>query len=185
MATLRVDVQTVGIERLAKAFAEAGKKAPAAMRAAIRHTGLKARTQMRRAMVDQTGLKARTINRALRSAMSGDSFAIRSRGGDISLKFFQPKETRAGVRHSSPMLGNPLAGAFTKGGRFPRRVKAAGLNGHVYKRAGSKRTPLAFQDSGVVIPREMVEGSSRAAFFKTVERELPARLAHELVRILG
>jgi len=188
MATLRVDVQTVGIERLANVLAAAGPKAPVAIRRALAHTGDKARTQVKRALVAQTGLKAKVIAKAIKVTRPNRDalrYVIRSRGGDISLKFFSPRETRKGVSHKSRHAPSPLAGSFTKGGRFPRRIAAKGLNGHVYRRTGKGRGPLALQDSGVIIPAEMVEGASRAAFFSTVERELPARLAHELYRILG
>jgi hypothetical protein len=72
-----------------------------------------------------------------------------------------------------------------KGGRFPKRVVLRSGGGNVFKRTGSGRTPIAVQRSGLFIPTEMVTGSSEAAFYSTIESQLPARIAHELYRVLG
>ena len=52
------------------------------------------------------------------------------------------------------------------------------------KRTGAGRATKGVK-SGLFLPTEMVSGSSEAAFYSTVESDLPARLAHELFRILG
>ena len=53
-----------------------------------------------------------------------------------------------------------------------------------FKRTGAGRATKGVK-SGLFIPTEMVSGSSEAAFYLTVESDLPDRLAHELFRILG
>jgi hypothetical protein len=191
-----VTVKTEGLDRLANMLAAAGPKARDAIRRALNHSGMKARTQMIRALTAQTGLKRAVIVRALkvsRAVHGGDmaspgsgglTFAIRSAGGNIRLKFFGARETRAGVSAAPRGQRRTYPGAFIKGGRFPRRVPLK-LGGNVFRRIGPGRRPIAQIRSGVFIPEEMVEGASRDAFLGTVESSLPARLSHELLRILG
>lgn len=191
-----VTIDTKGFDRLHNMLAAAGPKARDAIRRALNHTGAKAKTQMIRALTAQTGLKRGVIVRALkvsRAVHGGDmsspgsgglAFAIRSAGGNIRLKFFGARETRKGVTAAPRGQRQLYAGAFIKGGRFPRRVTLK-FGGNVYRRAGGSRLPIQQIRSGVFIPEEMVEGASRDAFLGTVESSLPARLSHELLRILG
>ena len=53
------------------------------------------------------------------------------------------------------------------------------------QRVGKARKPLRSVRSGLFIPEEMVKGQSEAAFYSTIDRELPGRIAHELYRVLG
>lgn len=174
---------------------------------AVNHTGGKAKTQVIRALSKQTGLKRGVIVSAIRvgkargaSAGNGDLFKegqgslvyeMSAKGGDISLKYFSPRETRKGVTAAPFGKRTLIAKSFIKGGRFPARqfnVPTKGqskLNGHVYLRAGSARIPIVFQDSGVIIPAEMIKGATADAFRSTVEAELPKRAMHELSRLAG
>lgn len=182
---ISINVDLSGIARLGNLLRAAGKDAPLAMVRAINHTGDKARTAMRRVLVKQTGLKAGTINRAVKStrAFGGGAYVIRSQGGNVRLMFFKARETRKGVTAAPWGQRRLYAGTFQKGGRFPNRV---GLNmgGAVLQRVGKGRTPVKTVKSGLFIPEEMVTGESEAAFYRVVETELPARLAHELFRVL-
>jgi hypothetical protein len=184
---LQIRIDTVDISRLGNQIAAAGKRAPVAIARALNHTGAKARTAMIRSLTAQTGLKRKTIVKALKTrkaAQRGDlSYTIWSRGGDISLKYFSPREARGGVsakpfgkRTSFPM-------AFLKGGRKPNRVPL-NMGGHVFRRTSASRTPIELVDSGVVIPQEMVTGATEAAFYDVAQSELANRLGHELLRIL-
>lgn len=182
-----------------------------ALQRAVNHTGDKARTQVIKALVKQTGLSYGTIKKAVRTGNAwgagGDASTFRegrgsliymlsSKGGDISLKYFKARETRAGVTAAPFGKRTLFPDTFMKGGRFPgSRVEAVGLNGHVYGREGAKvprsrgrykgkmRQPLTFQDSGVVIPAEMLRGATADAFTSTVESELPKRVMHEISRL--
>lgn len=168
-----------------------------ALQRAVNHTGGKARTQVVRALTAQTGLKRKVIVKAIRvkkaylgsanGASDGGSleYVMSARGGDISLKFFAARETRRGVTAAPFGQRKLFAKTFIKGGRFPNRVTAKGLHGHVYLRTGKGRGPLELQDSGVVIPAEMIKGASAEAFTKTVEAELPKRAMHEINRLSG
>lgn len=193
---IEVRIGAEDFARLGNMLAAAGPKARHAQRRAINRAGDMARTQMIRALTAQTGLKRAVIVRALRVSRAvhggaldgvgsgGLSYAIRSRGGDVSLKFFGARETRKGVSAAPFGKRRVFASTFIKGGRFPNRV-ALKMGGQVMARVGGARLPIQAQDSGVIIPEQMVEGATRAAFFSTVERVLPDRLAHELARILG
>ena len=191
-----VTVDAAQFVRLSNMLGAAGDGARHAIRRALNHTGDKARTQMVRALTTQTGLKRQVIVRALhatRAAHGGPldglgsgalSYAINSKGGDVKLQHFNARETKAGVSAAPHGKRQVFGGTFIKGGRFPNRKKAAGLWGHVWERAGKSRTPLSLVKSGVIIPQEMVEGQTRAAFFAVVDRDLMARLEHELLRVL-
>lgn len=190
-----------GFRRFTKAVRSLGpeKMHPAASRA-INRTGDMARTEVRRALIRQTGLKPSTIMRAVhtsRSVPSTLTYVMRAKGGDISLKYFGARETRSGVSAAPFGKRQVFEGTFIKGGRFPNRVVATGLNGHVFARtgafkvmdrgnyAGKRRETVELQDSGVIIPDEMITGETRQAFHSTVGRVLPQRIAHEIRRLTG
>lgn len=189
MATAHIEVDTSQLEiNLAQVFAKAGPAAPGAIRRAINRTGDMATTQMVRALTSQTGLKRAVIVRALHKLKAGLgslSYTIRSRGGNVSLKYFKARETGKGVS-AAPWGGRRVyAGSFIKGGLFPNRVAIPRLNGQVFMRTGSARMPIVKVKSGLFIPTEMVKGATASAFLSTVSAVLPARLAHELDRLLG
>jgi hypothetical protein len=182
-----VSLDATDLTRVGNLMAAAGKNAPGAIRRAINHTGDKARTQVIRALTGQTGLKRKTIVRAVkvtRASAGGMAYVLTTRGGNVALKFFGARETRAGVSAAPWNARQVFAGAFIRGGRFPARVPLK-LGGQVFKRAGSGRLPIAWQKSGLFIPKEMVEGQTRSAFMGVVVRDLPARAAHELLRTIG
>lgn|GEM_PF-409418 len=166
---------------------------------AVNHTGDKARTKVIRALAKQTGLPYGLIKRAVRTGRAWGAgadaetftegrgsltYTLSSKGGDISLKYFKARETRAGVTAAPFGVRKLFAGTFMKGGRFPKRVTAKPLNGHVYNRAGKSRAPLEFNDSGVIIPAEMLKGETARAFLDVVETDLPPRVIHEIERLV-
>jgi len=184
-SNVRVDAKALA--DLGNRFAALAKDQPDAMRRAINHTGDKARTAMRAALVPQTGLKRKTINKAVtstRAALHGSTgYTIKAKGGDIRLKFFSARETRAGVTAAPWSKRRLYPKTFTKGGHFPNRV-ALRMNGAVVVRAGKARYPLKTVKSGLFIAEELVSGDSLKVFHATVERDLPARLEHEVLRKL-
>ncbi len=201
--SLRIRWQDVsGLKRLENALGRLdGPVKHLGLQRAVNHTGAKALTQVSRTLARQTGLKYETIKNALKVKNASGAFMsrstseilisggaslvyeINSRGGDISLKYFKARETRAGVTAAPFGKRQVFGGTFMKGGRFPNRVAAKGLNGHVYRRTGSARGPLEFINSGVVIPAEMVSGASAKAFRDVVEGDLPKRVMHEIQRL--
>lgn len=188
MSMFRLRWQDIsGLERVGNAMAKlSGDDKDKALRRAVNHTGDKAKTVVIRELAGQTGLKQKIIRKAVkvwRANYSSLEYVMTTRGGDISLKFFGARETRRGVTAAPFGKRDLYEGAFMKGGRFPNRVTAKGLNGHVYTRTGSGRGPLQFVDSGVIIPAEMVRGATASAFTSLVERDLPPRVMHEIMRI--
>lgn len=187
-----------GLRRLENAMARLdGPQKHMVLQRAVNHTGDKARTQVTRVLARQTGLPYGVIRKALKvnkagggSILNGEigirtdatlSYVITARGGDISLKYFKARETRAGVTAAPHGQRQLFAGTFIKGGRFPNRVTAKGMNGHVYTPLGNKwRGPVELKNSGVIIPAEMVSGASAEAFTSIVEAELPKRVMHEI-----
>lgn len=179
-----IKLDTTAFGRVGDRFIGASKQGPLAVRRALKHTGDKARTAMRKALPAQTGLKAGTINRAVKGQMRGDRYVIESRGGNVRLKYFGARETRKGVSAAPWGHRQVFANTFMRGGHFPNRVKL-NMGGHVYRRSGSGRTPIEGGRSGLFIPKEMITGSSERAFYATAERDLGPRVVHELLRILG
>lgn len=189
MTGLIVQVDAEQLARMGNIIGAIGKEAPAAIARAVNRTGDMARTQMIRTLTDQTGLKRKVIVKALRvTRASGKGtleYRIDSAGGNVSLKYFGARETRAGVSAAPWGARRVFAGTFIKGGRFPNRVPIGRLNGQVFARAGGGRFPIVKQRSGLFIPEEMVKGATAEAFRSTAERVLPDRLAHELARAMG
>ncbi|WP_316216612.1 hypothetical protein [Bradyrhizobium sp. SZCCHNR3003] len=184
MAFSQLEIDASQIEAMAKIFEEAKAKAPKAISRAISRTGAMTKTQVVRALTAQTGLKRPVIVRAVKAKPGAMSYALHSRGGDVSLKYFGARETRRGVSAAPWNHRQVFAGAFIKGGRFPNRV-ALGFGGQVMARAGKSRLPIGKRKSGLFIPKEMISGATAAAFLRTVNTVLPARLQHELQAILG
>lgn len=157
--------------------------AKTAMRRASMHTGAKARTQVARALVAQTGLKYGTMRRAVKLHPSdGLGFTLETRGGNVALKYFSPREAGGGVSAKPWNRRAIRGGAFIKSGwRGKRRLV---LGGHVFKRVGGSRLPISRQKSGLFIPIEMLQGAAVDAFNTVVQRDMLPRLAHEIGRML-
>ncbi len=189
---LVVTLDAAALARLGNQIAAAGAQAKPALARAINHTGDKAKTQMTRALVPQTGLKRRTIVKALRvdkAGKGGLTYTIRSKGGNIRLKYFAPRETAQGVSAAPWNKRGIYPHTFLKAGWWPRRVVKPNWNGQVFERLTSKTNSgldrFEVKKSGLYLPDEMVQGASRTAFEAAVARDLPDRLAHELGRVLG
>lgn len=187
MTVLQVRWQDVrGLHRFDNGIKALGKDGRKVMQRALARSGDMARTQVYRALTKQTGLKRQVIVKAIkvtRPSFVELSYTMRARGGDISLKYFSPRETRKGVSAAPFGKRQVFAGTFMKGGRFPNR-KGMVFNGHVVHRTGADRFPVEVQKSGVIIPNEMVEGATAEAFQRVVRENLPRRVEHELGRLL-
>ena len=115
------------------------------------------------------------------------TYTLTTHGGDISLKFFSPKETRAGVSAAPRGRRQLFAGAFAKGGHFPKR-KGPVMGGHVFSNVSPNhawRGKAQLQNSGFYIPDEMLQGATAAAFDKVMGDELEKRVSHEIGFLLG
>jgi len=176
-----------GLKRFDNGIKAVGDDGRKVMQRAVARVGDMARTQVYRALTKQTGLKRKVVVRALkvtRPSWTDPSYTIMARGGNISLKYFAPRETRKGVSAAPFGKRKVFAHTFMKGGLFPNR-SAVVFGGQVMMRTGSGRFPVEKQKSGVYIPSEMVSGATAKAFTSTVREKLPQRVEHELGRLLA
>lgn len=184
------EVDVKGLQRFENMLGALGTDGPKAANRAINRTGDMARTQVVRALAKQTGLPQKTVRKAIRvkrSSWDNLNYTMTAGGGDIALRFFKIRETLKGV---SADLGTArgrvlFEGAFFRGGRFPSRVDLDVGGSNVFERRGDARLPIDRVRSGIFIGAEMVDGESAEAFEKSVERNLPVRLDHEIGRLLG
>jgi hypothetical protein len=187
MANISVTVRGDGIQKLEDAIKALGeKKARKAYRMAVNDAGAKTKTATGRALSKQTGLKIGVTRRALRPMRASDgnlSYKLEGQGGDISLKFFGPKETDDGVSASPFGKRQVFVGSFLSGGRWPGGRKGLIAGGHAFFRSGAARMPIANVQSGVVIPAEMVKGATADTFSKIGLAELRTRVDHHVRRM--
>lgn len=153
------------------------EKARIAYRRAINHTGRKTFTAVKRALSKQVGVsQAQVIKRgALRKKMASNSsleFSIHANGEYMPLRDFSPTQLKRGVK-ASPWGQRRL---------FESTFIVKSLGGHVWKRTSKRRLPIE-KLYGPSIPKEMIEGISRQAFFDTIRRGLPPRVEHEIKRL--
>jgi len=166
-------------------------KAQLALYRAGKHTMGKARTRVVRALTKQTGLPRRTIDRAVKEitpAASGLTFILQTRGGNVSLKYFKARETRAGVSAAPWGKRSIYPSTFMKAGWWPKRVDKPNWNGQVFERsAGQTRNGMdRFNKvrSGLFIPEELVKGETAAAWKALIQTDLLPRIEHEIGRLL-
>ena len=123
-----------------------------------------------------------------RASWGNLTYKLTSRGGDISLKYYKPRETKGGVSAKLPTGQIFIGGAFLKSGARPRRY-AKSLQGHVYLNAsgggGAWGQPITKQKSGIYIPDEMVSGATRVAFERGVAANLPADIGRQIYALLS
>lgn len=167
---------------------------------AVKHTGDKALTQVRRAVAKQTGAKYGAVKAAVVSkATYGEArYVIFASGGYIPLKEFGAKSRMVMLGNVARKRSRPYqvvtAAPWNQRRQFPGMFIVPS-NGHVFIRAGARRVmtkgthkgqtrqPIT-KRWGPAIPNEMIQGESRATFYASVEENLIARIAHELGREL-
>lgn len=185
MSSLTVKVDASQLDRLANRLQ--GMNAPLIIGRAINHTGDKAKTAVIRALTAQTGLKRKVIAKAVKVKRAsytrdggGNGYIMTTRGGDISLKYFDARETSTGV--SAAPMGRRIEfkSNFILGGRPGRRVPIKKLGGHVFKREGKGRLRIIRQVSDVAIPDQMLKGATKEAFERIATQDLSARIEHEI-----
>lgn len=123
------------------------------------------------------------IKRKLASVKPGNGpieGIVWSTGKPISLKYFQPRQLSYGVRAKVQGQWRQYPHAFM--GPRPG-VIAAKLHGNVFVRTSSSRFPIEML-FGPAVPEELVRGESVRVFQQTVALMLPARIEHEIGRLL-
>lgn len=162
-----------------------GRARPAFARAVNRVTTM-ARTRVIRAIVQQSSIPRSIVVRSIRTkkaAHQGGSVIegiIFARGAPLSLKHFKPRQLSYGVR--AKVWGEWRQYPTTFMGPRPG-VIAPRLGGHVFQRTSSSRLPIEMI-FGPSVPQEMVKDESARAFEQVVASHLPARISHELARLL-
>jgi len=156
------------IKVFGKRLKELERRYPVVLPRIVNQVGNRAKTQVIRNLTQQTGLPRATIVKAVgdpTTARPGRlSYEMKTRGGNIRLKYLAPRETRMGV--VAKPWGKPTLyfGTFMKGGRFPNRKIVAKFDGHVYRRLNASGSKITQARSGMFIPVEMTTGRTRAAF---------------------
>ncbi|MGF9694715.1 hypothetical protein AAIH46_17985 [Rhizobium sp. 0TCS1.26] len=170
------------------------QKFPLVLPRIVNQVGDRAKTQVVRGLTVQTGLPRKTIVAAVGDPMKASfgrlSYEIKTRGGNIRLKYLNPKETEAGVVAKPFGKATLYPGAFIRGGWWPDRVDVEKFGGHVMVRVG--RTPgvkggsrhYTFARSGVFIPVEMTRGATLGAFNKISGPLLRQRVDAALAKLV-
>lgn len=186
-----------GVQRFQNAVAALGdNRLVRAEVRALNHIGNKAFTEVKRALVKQTGIQYGKVDRAVSRRLAfagvagvGDGavgrtleYSLEGKGGELSLKYFRPRETKSGVSAAPWNERKVFPGTFLKGGRFPDRVAISSMGGHVFSRTGAGRLPVE-RKWGPAIGKEIVKDQALAAF-QSKASEFPARLEHEVRRLL-
>lgn len=134
----------------------------------VNQVGDRSKTQVIRALTKQTGLPRKTIVKAVgdpgRARPGKLSYDMVTRGGNIRLKYLGAHETEGGVVAKPFGKTTLYPGAFMNGGRFPDRKTVAEFDGHAFYRLNRSGSKIAFARSGVIIPVEMTQGATMAAF---------------------
>lgn len=163
----------------------AGRKA---MARAVNRTTNTVQGRVIRAVAKQSSIPVKIVRRAIKKRLAshkgsgplqGEVFAT---GSPLSLKYFNARQFSWGVRAKIRGKTERFPGMFIFGGTF--RSGKAVANGHVFQRTTANSKPIEKQ-VGPSIPEEMVRDESLRQFETTVQSMLPARIAHELGRILN
>jgi hypothetical protein len=153
----------------------------------VNQVGNRAKTQVIRNLTKQTGLPRKTIVKAVGVNPANTrslSYEMKTRGGNIRLKYLNPRETRAGVTAAPWGKRQLYPGTFMKGGAFPNRKTVARFDGHVYRRLNTSGTRITQVRSGMFIPTEMTSGATAAAFERIANPLLVERVEKALTKLL-
>jgi hypothetical protein len=177
------------VQRFGKQLVELNTRFPKVLPRIVNQVGDRAKTQVIRNLTRQTGLPRRTIVKAVgdphRAYASRLSYEMVTRGGNIRLKYLQPKETRPGVTAIPWGQRTLFPGTFMMGGRFPNRKVVAKFDGHVYRRLNTSGTRITQARSGMFIPTEMTTGATKAAFERIAGPLLQQRVEAAIHKLLG
>ena len=176
------------IKRYGKQLDALNTKFPKVLPRIVNQVGDRSKTQVIRNLTKQTGLPRKTIVKAVgdptRAHGRSLAYTMTTRGGNIRLKYLAPRETRAGVSATPWGKRQLFAGTFMRGGKFPNRVDAPALGGHVWRRLNKSGTHITQARSGMFIPVEMTSGATAAAFQRIAGPLLKERVDAAIVKLL-
>lgn len=161
------------------------RQAHAALARAVNRTTVTVHGRVVRAIRKQsdipTAIIRRQVKRKLASVKGGVlEGVVFATGSPISLKHFRARQFAFGVKAKWGGRWREYQSAFM--GPSPG-VVAPRLGGHVFVRTSSARFPIEML-FGPSVPEELVAGESARIFEETVATMLPARVVHELGRLL-
>lgn len=167
------------IDRLNKEF-------PKVIPQEINKVGNRAKTVVIRNLTKQTGLSRKVIVAAVgnpNQAKPGKlSYEMKTKGGNIRLKYLNPKESGSGVIAKPFGVKTMYPGAFIMGGAVGGRKVVEKFKGHVMVRTKGRFYTNA--RSGVFIPVEMTRGATLAAFEKVAGPLLQQRVEKVIAKLL-
>ncbi len=185
---IRVRPDDANLARFGNQIAALGEKeARLAMARAVNRVTNSVHGKVISAIVKQTSIPRRIVKKAVKKQLvrtTGDTAiegVIYSKGGPVSLKHFGPKQFSWGVRVKAWGEVQRYDSSFIYGGNW--KTKKPAFDGHVMTRVGADSFPVK-RENGPSIPEAMIQGQARAIFDETVKTMLPARLAHEIGRLL-
>jgi hypothetical protein len=195
MTSIRVRWADDNLKRFGKDIERLQREFPKVLPQEINKVGDRAKTVVIRKLTKQTGLPRKTIVKAIgapEKAKPGKLFyEMKTSGGQIRLKFFKPRETKAGVVARPFGQQKFFPKTFMKGGRFPKRVTVPVFHGDVYRnlgrgqrRDGTFGHRLTLVKSGVYIPKEMTAGATAEAFQAIAGPLLQKRVEKVIMKLL-
>jgi hypothetical protein len=185
MASISVHWADAHLKQYSGKIEELNRRFPKVLPRIVNQVGNRAKTQVIRNLTKQTGLPRKTIVKAVGvdpASTRGLSYEMRTRGGNIRLKYLKPRETRAGVTAAPWGKRQLYPGTFMKGGAFPNRHGSV-KNGHVMRRLNTSGTKLTYERSGMFIPTEMTKGATAAAFQRTAAPLLKERVEKVVAKL--
>lgn len=197
-----VTVVGSGLAMMEEATRALGSEAKArkAFARAINRTGDTVRNEAARALSDQTSLPRSTGKRAYRrggerASPQSLSYVVNGEGGQVSVKYFKPRETPSGVSAAPRNNRQVFVGSFMRAGWWPKRVNKPDWNGQVFYRTGIRKFTKNYPrgngimprgmdqfekaKTDVIIPNEMVQGLAGEAW-RQGARRLQPRIEHEV-----
>lgn len=187
MSRMIIEPADEHLEKYGNALGRLGaKEGLKAQTRAVNHTARKARTAVVRAIAKQSSIPYAVVRKhiLLLSAKPGDTnptAELRSSGRPLSLRVMGAKQFSYGVKVKMWGKTHKMRGAFIYAGTH-KSGKYVG-DGHVFTRSTAKSLPIQ-KEVGPAVPEEMVKGEALQAYRVIVQQDLPARLAHEIYRLL-
>lgn len=187
MTTISVRWADDNLKRFGKDIERLQREFPKVLPRIVNQVGNRAKTQVIRNLTKQTGLPRKTIVKAVQVGLAGGkrlSYEMVTRGGNVRLKYLNPKETADGVVARPFGKSTLYPRTFMMGGAFPDRKVVSKFNGHVFFRNRSSGRSYSFARSGVLIPKEMATGATASAFNAVAGPLLQVRVEAAIKKLL-
>lgn len=184
MVQITVDVRD--LIDVADIYAKAGKQTPVVIARALNHVGGKARTAASRALAEMAGLRYGTTKAQLTTEPARPydlSYSIGVSNRRIPLMEFNAKQGPFGVIASPLGKTHMYPHTFIVEKRFLLHNPADATGGVVFKRVGPARLPIR-KVWGPPLSIVLVNETVQKAWREAAEKELPARVLHEIEYLL-